>query len=109
MAFAFYAGDLTRGCVNKQLSILLGMRMMLGWSRGPVLEDAAAEDLDIKLAFQCRTEEVVPVCLVLNGYGAISARHTLVARYFGDINEDRWGSNVISGDVVWGRLSREGV
>ena len=62
------------------------------------------EGLEIKLAFPSGAEETVQVCLVQNGYGTTSATHTLVACDFGDIDQNWWGSNAVSGDVVRGDL-----
>ena len=78
------------------------MRLILCWSSGPVLEDVAAEGLDIKLAFPCDAEATVPVCLVQNCYGATSATHTLVTWDFGDIDQNWLGGNVVRGDVIRG-------
>ena len=73
---------------------------MLCWSSGPIYEDMTVEGLEIKLAFPGEAEEAVPVSFVQNGYGTISATHTLVACDFGDIDQDWWGGDVISSDVV---------
>ena len=46
MAFSFGAGDLSGGCVSAQLLILTGVRLVLGWSSGPVCEDVMSEGLE---------------------------------------------------------------
>ena len=66
-----------------------------------------AEGLEIKLPFPGGAEDTVSVCFVQNGYGTCSATYTLVYCDFGDIDQDRWGGDVISSDVTWGRFSRE--
>ena len=66
--------------------------------------------LKIQLAFFGGADDSVPVCLVQDTYATASAPHILATCYFGDIDQD-WGGggNVIGSDVVWRRLSREGV
>ena len=48
MAFSFCADDLPGGCVHAQLLILTGVRLVLGWSSGPICEDVMSEGLEIK-------------------------------------------------------------
>ena len=83
------------------------MRLVLCWSSGPICEDMTSGGLEIKLAFPGGAEETVPASSIQNGYDTTSATHTLLACGFGDIDQDRWGGDVISNDVVLGRLSRE--
>ena len=64
-----------------------------------------AEGLNIKLAPPCGAEDSVPVCFVQDGYGTTS--HTLVACYFGDIDQDWAGGDIIGCDMVWRQLSRK--
>ena len=74
---------------------------MVGWSRCPVSEDGVAEGLNIKLAFPCEEEYYVPVCLVQDSNCTASDVHTLMARYFGDINQNPEDGDVISCGMVW--------
>ena len=60
------------------------------------------EDLKIKLAFLCGTDDSVPVCLVQDSDCTASAAYTLVTRCFGIIDQDRGGGDVIGQDVEWG-------
>ena len=109
VAFSFCAGDFAGGCVNTQLLVLAGVRLVLRWSSGPVAEDVASESLEVKFAFPCGSKESVPVSFIQNGDGAASTAHTLVSSDFGDV-EQYWGcGNVIGSDVVWGRFGRESV
>ena len=109
VAFPFCAGDLSGDCVNAQLLILTGVRLVLCWSSGPICEDEMSEGLAVKFTFPGGAEESVPVSFIQNGDGAASTPHTLVSSVFGDV-EQYWGcGDVIGSDVIWGRLGRESV
>ena len=82
MAFLFCAGDLSGGCVNAQLLILTGVRLVLCW-----FSEAVSESLEVKFTFPCGAEESVPVSFMQNGNGAASTAHTLVSSDFGDVDE----------------------
>ena len=64
VAFPFCAGDLAGGCVNAQLLILTGVRLVLCWSSGPICEDAISESLEVKFTFTCGAKESVPVSFI---------------------------------------------
>ena len=64
MAFVFCVGGLSGSCVYAQLLILTGIRLVLGWSSGPICEDVMSEGLEIKLAFPGGAEESAPVSFV---------------------------------------------
>ena len=100
MAFPFCAGDLSGGCVNAQLLILTGVRLVLCWSSGPVCEEAVSESLEVKFTFSCGAEGSIPVSIIQNGNGAASTAHTLVSSDFGDVEEYWGGGDVIGSDVV---------
>ena len=100
MAFALCAGDLAGGCVNAQLLILTGMRLVLCWSSGPICEDVMSEGLRIKLALLSGAEESFPASFVQNGNGTASTAHTLVVGDLGDVEQYQGGGDVICGDVV---------
>ena len=109
VAFSFCAGDFAGGCVNAQLLVLAGVRLVLRWSSGPVGEYVTSESLEVTFTFPCGSKESVPVSFIQNGDGAASTAHTLVSSDFGDV-EQYWGcGNVIGSDVVWGRFGRESV
>ena len=109
MAFLFCAGDPSGGCVNAQLLILTGVRLVLCWSSCPICEDAVSEGLEVKFTFPGGAEESGPVSFMQNGNGAVSTAHTLVSSGFGDV-EQYWGcGDVIGSDVIWGLLGRESV
>ena len=100
MAFPFCAGDLSNGCVNAQLLILTGVRLVLGWSSGPICEDVMSEGLKVKFSFPSGAEQSVPVRFIQNGNGTASAAYTLVSGDFGDV-EQYWGcGDVIGSDVI---------
>ena len=68
-----------------------------------------AGGLNTELAFPCGGEDSVPGWLEEEGDSTASATHTLVACYFVDIDQDWGGGNVIGCDLIWERLSHEGV
>ena len=101
MAFPFCAGDLSGGCVNAYLLILTGVRLVLGWSSGPICEDGMSEGLKAKFTFPGGAEESISVRFIQNGNGTVSAAHTLVPGGFGGV-EQYWGcGDVIGSDVIW--------
>ena len=107
VAFPFCAGDFAGGCVNTQLLVLAGVRLVLFWSSGPECEDGTSESLEVKFTFPCGSKESVPVGFIQNGDGAASTAHTLVSSDFGDV-EQYWGcGDVIGSNVVRGRFGRE--
>ena len=83
-------GDLSGGCVCAQLLILTGVRLVLGWSSGPICEDVMPEALEVKLSFPGGAKESVPVGFIQNSNGTASTAHTLVFGDFGDV-EQYWG------------------
>ena len=87
MAFPFCAGDLSGGCVNTQLLILTGVRLVLGWPSGPICEDVMSEGLKVKFTFPSGAEGSV---FIQDGNGTASTAHTLVSGDFGDV-EQYWG------------------
>ena len=100
MAFSFCSGDLSGGCVYAQLLILTGVRLVLGWSSGPICEDVMSEGLEIKRSLPDGAEESVPVSFIQNGNGTAATTHTLVSGGFGDV-EQYWGcGDVICSDMV---------
>ena len=109
MAFSFGAGDLSGGCVYAQLLILTSVRLVLGWSSGPICEDVMSEGLAVRLSFLGGAEESVPVSFIQNGNGTAATVHTLVSRDFDDVEKYWRCGDVISSDVIWGRLSRKSV
>ena len=92
-----------------QLLILTGVRLVLGWSSGPIFEDVMSEDLEVEFTSPGGAEVPVPVRFIQNGNGTASIAYTPVSGDFGDV-EPYWGyGDVISSDVIWGRFGRESV
>ena len=108
--FSFCAVDLSGGYVYAQLLILIGVRLVLGWSSGPICERVMSEGLEVNISFPGGAEESVPVSLIQNGNDTASTAHTLMSGDFGDV-EQYWGCGdvISSSDVIWGRLSHESV
>ena len=48
MAFAFGAGDLTRGGVNTQLLVLPGVGLVMVWTIRPIGKNEVSEGLEIQ-------------------------------------------------------------
>ena len=100
VVFSFDASNLAHGCANMQLLILSSLALMQGWSLCPVREGVVGKGFNIKLVLPRGAKVFIPVCLVQDGEGTASTTHTLVACWFGDIDRDWEGGDVIDCDGV---------
>ena len=64
VTFVVGAGDFARGCVNSQLLVLPGDRLVVVWTIRPIGKNEVSEGLKIHFTFPCGTEDAVPVCLI---------------------------------------------
>ena len=64
VAFAVGVGDFARGCVNSQLLVLPGVRLVVVWTIRPIGKNEVSEGLKTHFSFPCGTEDAFPVCLI---------------------------------------------
>ena len=61
VAFAFFAGDLARGCINAQLLVLPFVGLAMVRFGCPIGKNCGAEGLEVQFAFPCGAKDAFPV------------------------------------------------
>lgn len=85
-------GDLARGRINAQLSIVPCVELAAVWAGRPIGKDFFAGGLKIELAFSSETEDAFPVNFIYDSNCTISTAYTLMGCDSGDLYRDRSGA-----------------